>query len=125
MKLCITKSVKQHLNLLFLLVFTAVIPNQALALKPTDRVKVYVDPNYYSQTGVVVSVNRGARSITISGQTFYYGIDIKVKNTNSNTASISDLKNGSEIGFNYDTNDKKKRFLRQIWILPKGVHVPG
>lgn len=77
-------------------------------------------PRSFQETGFVGEANGRNRSVTIGGTRYYYGINTKVHTENSNFASTSNIKSGSELGFTYVEDAKKRRFLNEVWILPAG-----
>ena len=82
-------------------------------------------PDYYPasfpRTGVVQKHNATARNIIISGTRYYYNNNTRIHILSSPSGYIHNLSKGTEVGFSYTEDDKRRRFLVEAWTLPKGT----
>jgi len=111
--------VKRAIFALLVVFSSTLIVNLATA---EEAKKLAIQPNTYSITGIVRSVNKANRSMNIDGRIYYYSRFTTVKDTKFKASSLSKIRKGTEIGFNFSPNDQQYNFLEGIWILPKGVH---
>jgi hypothetical protein len=112
------------------MVVLAVEPVQAVAAQPpttktitttTSRSLPDYYPSSFPRTGVVQKHNAAARNIIISGTRYYYTNNIKIHILSSQSGYIHNLSAGTEVGFSYTEDDKRRRFLVEAWTLPKGT----
>ena len=65
--------------------------------------------------------NAAARNIIISGTRYHYNNNTKIHILSSEVGYIHNLSSGTEVGFSYTEDDKRRRFLVEAWTLPKGT----
>lgn len=73
----------------------------------------------FQNTGIVRKVDLGERSIIISGNKHYYGVDIKVHTKDSGFSTVSALTQNTLIGFSAVRDANNRRILQEIWVIPK------
>ena len=127
--LCRQKLRPLYVTILGTVVLLAFEPMYAVAAQPS-RTTINADtsrslPDYYPssfpRTGVVQKHNSAARNIIISGTRYYYNNNTKIHILSSPVGYIHNLSTGTEVGFSYIEDDKRRRFLVEAWTLPKGT----
>ena len=83
------------------------------------------DLQAFKNVGVVRRVDGAERTIIISGNKYYYGIDIKVHRTGTNFSTVNSLTKETLIGFNDYRDEQGRRFLEEIWVLPRNALIPA
>lgn len=128
--LCRQKLRPLYVTILGTVVLLAFEPMNAVAAQPS-RTTINTSttrplPDYYPasfpRTGVAQKHNAAARNIIISGTRYYYSNDTKIHILSSPVGYIHNLGTGTEVGFSYTEDDKRRRFLVEAWVLPKGTH---
>ena len=77
-------------------------------------------PDTFQRTGVVTG-SASNRSVIISGTRYYYDNNTRIHILSSPSGYIHNLSKGTEVGFSYTEDDKRRRFLIEAWTLPKGT----
>jgi len=98
---------------------TATFPGDSTSSSNETNVTQKKLPRPHQFVGIVGKVDLSERSIVISGNKHFYGIDIKVHSKDSGTTSVSALSKSTLIGFSATKDAAKRRILQEIWILPK------
>ena len=80
-------------------------------------------PGEYQLAGRVGSQNGSERTIIISGQKYYYGVNTKVRTPQSDFSSIVALNKGTNVGINFTKDGDNRRLLYEVWVLPP--ELPG
>jgi len=77
----------------------------------------------FQRIGSISKKNAGERSLIISGQKYYYGINTKVHTSNSNFSSVQTLAIGTKVGVKYTEGNNNQRLLYEVWIIPANAKI--
>ena len=77
-------------------------------------------PSMFSNTGVVQHIDGLGKSIIISGTRYHLYNKTQVHTLFKEQGSTYNIGKNDHVGFSYTENGEKKRFLDEIWVLPRG-----
>jgi len=91
------------------------------------QIKQNQPPGFFTpvqQVGILRELDGSTRTMIISGQKYYYGINIEVHRPAVESSTVSSLSLNTLIGFTYNKDAKDRRILNEIWVLPSLASKP-